>query len=100
MAGPGTYQRIYRIVKRIPAGRVATYGQVARLAGMPGHGRPATYILTRDAEGQPDGFDGAADRARELGWPVTVMIGSHTPYRDQLAEVVALLVRVAGGVAP
>jgi methylated-DNA-protein-cysteine methyltransferase-like protein len=46
MAGPGTYQRIYRIVKRIPAGRVATYGQVARLAGMPGHARQVGYALS------------------------------------------------------
>ena len=29
------FQAFYDIVRRIPAGRVATYGQVARLAGMP-----------------------------------------------------------------
>jgi len=28
-----TFARIYDIVRRIPAGRLATYGQVARLAG-------------------------------------------------------------------
>ncbi|MBA3761271.1 MAG: MGMT family protein, partial [Gemmatimonadales bacterium] len=27
-----SYQRIYRVVRRIPQGRVATYGQVASLA--------------------------------------------------------------------
>jgi methylated-DNA-protein-cysteine methyltransferase-like protein len=27
------YARIYALVKQIPAGRVATYGQIARLAG-------------------------------------------------------------------
>jgi len=27
------YQRIYAVVRQIPAGRVATYGQVARIAG-------------------------------------------------------------------
>jgi methylated-DNA-protein-cysteine methyltransferase-like protein len=46
MAEAGTYQRIYGIVKRIPAGRVATYGQVARLAGMPGHARQVGYALS------------------------------------------------------
>jgi methylated-DNA-protein-cysteine methyltransferase related protein len=40
-----TYQRIYQIVKRIPSGRVATYGQVARLAGLPGHARQVGYAL-------------------------------------------------------
>ena len=29
------FQRFYDIVRHIPAGTVATYGQVARLAGMP-----------------------------------------------------------------
>ena len=31
------YSRIYAVVRRIPRGRVATYGQVARIAGLPGH---------------------------------------------------------------
>ena len=29
------YEQIYRVVRRIPEGRVATYGQVAELAGIP-----------------------------------------------------------------
>ena len=29
------YRRIYRVVRHIPKGRVATYGVVARLAGRP-----------------------------------------------------------------
>jgi len=29
----GAYARIYRVVARIPRGRVASYGQVAKLAG-------------------------------------------------------------------
>lgn len=40
-----TYQRIYRVVRRIPAGRVATYGQVAELAGLKGHARQVGYAL-------------------------------------------------------
>ncbi len=33
------YSLIYQVVKRIPKGRVATYGQVAELAGIPGGAR-------------------------------------------------------------
>jgi methylated-DNA-protein-cysteine methyltransferase-like protein len=33
------YRTIYAVVRRIPVGRVATYGQVAELAGMPGGAR-------------------------------------------------------------
>ena len=50
MAGVGTYERIYRVVRRIPKGRIATYGQVARLAGMPGHARQVGYALNALAE--------------------------------------------------
>lgn len=37
--------RIYAVVRRIPRGRVATYGQVADLAGLPGHARQVGYAL-------------------------------------------------------
>ena len=40
-----TYERIYQIVRRIPRGRVATYGQIARLAELPGRARQVGYAL-------------------------------------------------------
>lgn len=40
-----TYQKIYRVVARIPRGRVATYGQVAVLAGLEGGARQVGYAL-------------------------------------------------------
>ena len=40
-----TYQRIYAVVRRIPRGQVATYGQVASLAGLAGHARQVGYAL-------------------------------------------------------
>jgi methylated-DNA-protein-cysteine methyltransferase related protein len=40
-----SYQRIYAVVRRIPEGRVATYGQVASLAGLAGHARQVGYAL-------------------------------------------------------
>ena len=39
------FQAFYDIVRRIPAGRVATYGQVARLAGMPRCARTVGYAM-------------------------------------------------------
>ena len=39
------FQAFYDIVRRIPAGKVATYGQVARLAGMPRCARTAGYAM-------------------------------------------------------
>ncbi|QEM68722.1 methyltransferase [Geobacter sp. FeAm09] len=40
------HQKIYSVVSLIPAGCVATYGQVACLAGMPGHARLVGYALS------------------------------------------------------
>jgi methylated-DNA-protein-cysteine methyltransferase related protein len=37
---------ILAVVSRIPAGCVATYGQVAQLAGIPGHARLVGYALS------------------------------------------------------
>ena len=39
------YELVWATVKRIPRGRVATYGQVATLAGMPRHARQTGYAL-------------------------------------------------------
>ncbi len=47
----GTYARIYAVVKNIPEGRVATYGQVAALAGRAGHARQVGYALHALPEG-------------------------------------------------
>ncbi len=44
--GPGaTYRRIYAVVRRVPRGRIASYGQVARLAGLPGRARQVGYAM-------------------------------------------------------
>lgn len=40
-----SYEAIYAVVRRIPYGRVCTYGRVAALAGCPGHARLAGYAL-------------------------------------------------------
>ncbi len=44
-AGSNSWQSVYRVVCRIPPGRVATYGQVAALAGMPGAARQVGWAL-------------------------------------------------------
>ncbi len=43
--GSDNYARIYAVVEEIPEGKVATYGQVAALAGLPGHARQVGYAL-------------------------------------------------------
>lgn len=42
---PNGYDRVYAVVRRIPSGKVATYGQVATLARLPGRARFVGYAL-------------------------------------------------------
>ncbi|HET6613551.1 MAG TPA: methylated-DNA--[protein]-cysteine S-methyltransferase [Kofleriaceae bacterium] len=58
------HRAIYTVVRRIPRGRVVTYGQVAELAGIPGRARLA----------------GAAMRAspRKLGLPWHRVVGKRS----------------------
>jgi methylated-DNA-protein-cysteine methyltransferase-like protein len=40
-----SYPRIYATVRRVPRGRVATYGQIAQLAGVAGQARLVGYAM-------------------------------------------------------
>ena len=45
------YKKIYAVIRRIPPGRVATYAQVAALAGLPGRARQVGFSLRNLPEG-------------------------------------------------
>jgi methylated-DNA-protein-cysteine methyltransferase-like protein len=39
------YEKIYAVIRKIPRGKVATYGQIAKLAGLGPHARLVGYAL-------------------------------------------------------
>lgn len=39
------WKKFYRVVRKLPRGRVASYGQIAELAGLGGHARQVGYAL-------------------------------------------------------
>ena len=45
MAEEGLFDRVYDVVRQIPAGRVASYGQVARMVGEPRKARFVGYAM-------------------------------------------------------
>jgi len=45
------FERIHAVIKRIPKGKVATYGQIARLAGLPRHARQVGFALAALKDG-------------------------------------------------
>ena len=53
MTGGGFFDRVYTVVRRIPAGRVTSYGHVAALCGKPCAARTVGWAL----HGLPDGSD-------------------------------------------
>jgi methylated-DNA-protein-cysteine methyltransferase-like protein len=59
------FAEIYRVVRRIPRGKVATYGQVAELAGLPGGARTVGRAMKLSA------------RASALPWQRVVGKRSH-----------------------
>ena len=50
MEQQSAFERIYAVVRRIPAGKVASYGQVAGLAGNPRWARVVGYALHRNPD--------------------------------------------------
>ncbi len=47
------YHRVYEVVARVPAGKVVTYGQVARHLGMPSGARAVGWAMRQCPEGLP-----------------------------------------------
>lgn len=45
------YALVYETVREIPTGKVATYGQIARLIGLPRHARHVGFALAHVSEG-------------------------------------------------
>ena len=39
------YEKFYEVVRRVPSGRVTTYGAVAHEAGLPGRARQVGYAM-------------------------------------------------------
>ena len=71
------------MIRRIPRGRVATYGQVARLANLPGHARLVGYALA------------ALDDRSRLPWHRVVNAGGRiSPRRDEGPESVLQRLRL------
>jgi methylated-DNA-protein-cysteine methyltransferase-like protein len=74
MAGASGWERVYAVVRRIPRGRVATYGRVAALAGMRGQARQVGWAL--------HALDGESD----VPWQRVVNARGETSARGEPAE--------------
>ncbi len=48
-----TYARVYAFLARVPAGRVVSYGQIARAIGLPNGARVVGWAMRHCPEGLP-----------------------------------------------
>jgi len=83
---------IWDVVARIPRGRVATYGEVARAAGLPGRARQAGYALKH----MPHGMHLPWHRVVGAGGRIVFPAGSRE-YKEQVRRLKAEGVAVRDG---
>lgn len=63
------YAAYYAVIAEIPRGAVATYGQIARLAGRPGRARQVGYALHALPPGSPIPWQRVLNARGELSLP-------------------------------
>lgn len=66
----GAYELIWAVTARIPRGSVATYGQIARLAGLPRQARLVGYALHGLPEDSPVPWHRVVNARGMLSFPV------------------------------
>ncbi len=66
------FEQVYEVVRHIPPGRVATYGQIARLLGMPHAARTVGWAL----RALPEGYDVPWQRVINARGTVSFAAGS------------------------
>lgn len=90
MAANRSYEKIWGVVRSIPKGRVATYGQVAAIAGLRKQARLAGYALHNLPRGSPVPWHRVINAQGRLSFPPR-----SAPWREQRrrleAEGVVLL---------
>ncbi|MCJ7557596.1 MAG: methylated-DNA--[protein]-cysteine S-methyltransferase [Gammaproteobacteria bacterium] len=93
--GAVSRQKIWDAVKSIPRGRVASYGQVARMAGMPGRARLVGHALKQ----LPPGSDVPWHRVINASWKIAFPPGSPA-WEEQHQRLLDEGVLLHGGRAP
>jgi len=84
MAPAEQRERIWRVVHGIPSGKVASYGQIAQLAGLPRAARLVGRVLSQLPEGSKLPWHRVVNSQGRISFP----FGSE-PYREQRERLLA-----------
>jgi methylated-DNA-protein-cysteine methyltransferase-like protein len=90
IVGPGFHRRVWDIVRRIPAGRVASYGDVAQALGNRSVARHVGWALAALSSAGDEGGD-------VPWWRVVAATGQVRGSDEQAQRLAAEGVRVAAG---
>ena len=79
------HERVYRVIARIPPGRVMTYGQIARYLGAPRSARRVGQALSRLPAGRALAWHRVVNRAGRISerWPSARMDYQAQLLRDE-----------------
>jgi methylated-DNA-protein-cysteine methyltransferase related protein len=80
------YRRIWETIQRIPRGRVATYGQIAALAGHPGQPRLVGYALHRLPAGVKAPWHRVINAKGEISARAVAIVGGEESLQQKLLE--------------
>ena len=75
----GFFAAVYAVVRRIPRGRVATYGQIARMLGAPRAARIVGWAM----HGTPRGSRVPWHRVVQQGGSLSPTVSPHAPGRQR-----------------
>jgi len=56
---PGFFEQVYKVVRRIPPGKVSSYGRIAAMLGYPRAARAVGYALSALRQPNQDGYTSA-----------------------------------------
>jgi methylated-DNA-protein-cysteine methyltransferase related protein len=78
------WSKLYELVKRVPKGRVVTYGQLARVARLPGGARAAGHAMA------------ACPRGQNIPWHRVVAAGGRIAVREPFGSLQRRLLEAEG----
>lgn len=79
-----TYARIWSVIEKIPKGHVATYGQIAELAGLPRQARLVGYALHAAPDGMKLPWHRVINSRGQISFPPRTRL--HREQRRRLAK--------------
>lgn len=76
------YQQVYAVVRRIPRGKVTSYGRVAAMLGRPGAARAVGYALSALKDATPENADIPWQRVINSQGRISIRNRDNTPSRQ------------------